>query len=101
LKVVGGREAQAGEVPAAVRIPDCSATRISKHHLLTAAHCVLDDDRELSEKYAPGKSIRVDYGIRLGDNKNISTIVRRVLVHTSYLEDLEADAASDVALIEI
>jgi secreted trypsin-like serine protease len=41
--VVGGDEATEGQFAASVHIPNCSATRIGPKHLLTAAHCVLEE----------------------------------------------------------
>lgn len=101
VNVVGGQEAIVGQIPANVHIPNCSAVRIGDRMLLTAAHCVLAADSTIGNEYQIGRSIRIDYGIRLADERYVNSRVEKIITHKSYVPSSSVDKKElfDLAVI--
>lgn len=110
VKVVGGTIAKPGQFPAALFIPNCSATRVGKTVVLTAAHCVTgaaipneDGVRKLQLKYSSDESIQIAIGTDTGKAQDVT--IKEIWTEPSYLNMAGIPGAElrdlyDIALIK-
>jgi hypothetical protein len=84
LPIVGGTEVQSRDTPAVYLEPDCSATKVGSHLLLTAAHCVLNDPNNRNsglknvdhwKGYTPGHKLVISRGRRFPETTQTVTVV--------------------------
>lgn len=106
LSVVGGKEAQADQFPATLFIPGCSAAKIGPQHILTAAHCILDDAGHLEDRYQQGETFIVYYGVRLAEAKRYEVTVLGSYPHPVFQEEIlkggkKFEDYPDVAVIRV
>jgi secreted trypsin-like serine protease len=98
IKVIGGAQATMGQFPASLHIPGCSAVRVGKNHILTAAHCVTDDDGDIIESMLAQSLLIIRYGVELGKSKKFRLRIKKTVVHPQYIKRKKSNSADASAL---
>lgn len=114
--LVGGSEASATDFPSTLLVRgNCTVARVGPRHILTAAHCVFDENGQaIRGEFGPGSKIFVtdkraadSYGDPAASGFREVTL-KKVHVPGIYYEEreysvrvLSAEAAPDVAIMEV
>lgn len=106
LHVIGGQEARPLQFPATLFIPGCSAAKIGARHILTAAHCILDDHGQLERAYEPGQTFTVYYGVKLATAQQMKVEVVQAVAHPQFVKEIanggrHFENYADVAVIRV
>ena len=100
-KIIGGREVAPGEWPFVVRVDAsrrCTGSLVAPNWVLTAAHCLVDDERIVDE---PGDvSVFLGYDWDKGVCENTREEIGRVIIHPDYVHRPRG-SIPDAALVEI
>lgn len=103
VKVVGGKLTKNEQYQAAVRFPNCSGTRVSPTHILTAAHCLAEVtvNGEARMFYKPSQEVALGFGGGDRSRHKSSYRVKSVWIHPTFTDvNLRNDQYFDLGLIE-
>jgi hypothetical protein len=107
--LIGGADADAGDLPSTVAIAgECTAAKIGARLLLTAAHCAVDPST-MEPKYGPGKPVEL---ARAPSTGRVEHAVARVHAHPAWMTTCAETLCSisavsakvdapDIAIIEL
>ena len=100
--IIGGREVTPGDWPFVVRVDDssglCTASLVAPNWVLTAAHCLVDDDGSVIDP--SDLSVFLGYDWDKGVCENTRGEIGRVIIHPDYYY-AGAGFRNDAALVEI
>jgi hypothetical protein len=110
--LIGGKAATKGQFPSTIYVRgNCTAAKVGKTLILTAAHCVVDDGKQLRAMYQPGATLDVSAEVEL-DRYAPSPVYRSLRVKATHVgpawyepktthQVLSEEAPPDVAIVEI
>jgi hypothetical protein len=110
--LIGGKTAAKGQFPSTIYIRgNCTAAKVGKNLLLTAAHCVVDDAGQIRPMYQAGATVDVSAEVAL-DRYAPSADYRSLRVKATHVgpgwdepqdthKVLAEEAPGDVAIVEV
>lgn len=102
-ELIGGAVAQPGQFPSSLWLSFCSAAKIGPRHVLTAAHCVWDEQTgTFHSGIHPGASLSVTNEVTLtAASSRYNGTIKKVHVHPRWTAAPDAFSLSpDIAVVE-